>query len=149
MHDHVNMVNALPIARTRGVRIVESKSTEPTDFASLISVTLVTDRLKSDVAGTLLNQRDPRLVQIDGFRVEAVLDGLLLIYSNMDVPGVIGRIGTMLGQYGVNIAGMQLGRQQRGGRAIAVVNVDDAIPGPVLDEIRRIPNIVYAKAVRV
>jgi D-3-phosphoglycerate dehydrogenase len=81
--------------------------------------------------------------------VEAVLDGLLLIYSNMDVPGVIGRIGTMLGQHGVNIAGMQLGRQERGGRAVAVVNVDDAIPEPVLEEIRRIPNIVYAKAVRV
>jgi D-3-phosphoglycerate dehydrogenase len=89
------------------------------------------------------------LVEIDGFRLEAVLDGLLLIYSNMDVPGVIGRIGTMLGQHGVNIAGMQLGRQERGGRAIAVVNVDNTIPGPVLDEIRRIPNIVYAKSVRV
>jgi D-3-phosphoglycerate dehydrogenase len=128
---------------------VESKSTEPTDFASLISVTLFTDRGKTEVAGTLYGQRDPRLVQIDGFRVEAVLDGLLLIYSNMDVPGVIGRIGTMLGQHGVNIAGMQLGRQERGGRAVAVVNVDDTIPGPVLDEIRHIPNIVYAKAVRV
>jgi D-3-phosphoglycerate dehydrogenase len=87
MHDHVNMVNALPIAKTRGVRILESKSTEPTDFASLISVALFTDRGKSEVAGTLYGQRDPRLVQIDGFRVEAVLDGLLLIYSNMDVPG--------------------------------------------------------------
>jgi D-3-phosphoglycerate dehydrogenase len=149
MHDHVNMVNALPIAKARGVRIQESKSTESTDFASLIVVTLFTDRGKSEVAGTLYGQKDPRLVQIDGFRVEAVLDGLLLIYSNMDVPGVIGRIGTMLGQHGVNIAGMQLGRQERGGRAVAVVNVDDAIPEPVLEEIRRIPNIVYAKAVRV
>jgi D-3-phosphoglycerate dehydrogenase len=149
MHDHVNMVNALPLAKTRGIRIVESKSTEPTDFASLISVTLFTDRRQCEVAGTLFSQRDPRLVAIDGFRVEAVLDGLLLIYSNMDVPGVIGRIGTMLGQHGVNIAGMQLGRQERGGRAVAVVNVDDTIPGPVLEEIRRIPNIVYAKMVRV
>jgi len=149
MHDNVNMVNALPLAKARGVRVVESKSTEPTDFASLISVALVTDRQRSEVAGTLFRHKDPRLVEIDGFRLEAVLDGLLLIYSNMDVPGVIGRIGTMLGQHGVNIAGMQLGRQERGGRAIAVVNVDNTIPGPVLDEIRRIPNIVYAKSVRV
>jgi len=88
-------------------------------------------------------------VELDGFRVEAVLDGLLLIYSNMDVPGVIGKIGTLLGQNNVNIAGMQLGRQQRGGRAVSVVNVDDPIPLPVLDKIRRIPNIVYAKSVRV
>jgi D-3-phosphoglycerate dehydrogenase len=149
MHDHVNMVNALPIAKARGVRIVESKSTEPTDFASLISVTLVTDRSQSAVAGTLFSRQDPRLVEVDGFRIEAPLDGLLLIYSNMDVPGVIGRIGMLLGHNGVNIAGMQLGRQQRGGRAVAVVNVDDAIPGQVLEEIRRIPNIVYAKLVRV
>jgi D-3-phosphoglycerate dehydrogenase / 2-oxoglutarate reductase len=149
MHDHVNTVNALPIAKMRGVRIVESKSTDLTDFASLISVTLITDRHRSAVAGTLFSLKDPRLVEIDGFRVEAVLDGLLLIYSNLDVPGVIGRIGTMLGQYGVNIGGMQLGRQERGGRAIAVVNVDDTIPGPVLEEIRRIPNIVFAKLVRV
>ena len=142
MHDHVNIVNALPIAKARGVRIVESKSTEPTDFANLISVTLATDRQQTHVAGTLFSRQDPRLVEIDGFRLEAPLDGILLIYSNLDVPGVIGQIGTLLGHNGVNIAGMQLGRQQRGGRAVAVVNVDDSVPGPVLDEIRRIPNIV-------
>jgi len=149
MHDTVNMVNALPIAKARGIRLVESKSTELTDFASLISVTLMTDRNQTEVAGTLFSRQDPRLVEIDGFRLEALLDGLLLIYSNMDVPGVIGRIGMLLGRNGVNIAGMQLGRQQRGGRAVAVVNVDDPVPGPVLEEIRRIPNIVYAKLVRV
>jgi D-3-phosphoglycerate dehydrogenase len=149
MHDNVNMVNALPIAKTRGIRIVESKSTESTDFSSLISVVLTTDRKQTETAGTLFSLHDPRVVEIDGFRVEAPLDGLLLIYSNLDVPGVIGRIGTLLGANGVNIAGMQLGRQQRGGRAVAVVNVDDPIPGPILEEIRHIPNIVYAKLVRV
>jgi D-3-phosphoglycerate dehydrogenase len=149
MHDAVNIVNALPIAKTRGVRVVENKSTDLTDFASLISVALTTDRSQTEVAGTLFSRQDPRLVEVDGFRLEAHLDGLLLIYSNMDVPGVIGRIGTLLGRNGVNIAGMQLGRQQRGGRAVAVVNVDDPIPGPVLEEIRRFPDIVYAKLVRV
>ena len=115
---------------------------------SLITVGLHTDRGKIEVEGTLYHQ-DPRLVGIDGLRLEAVLDGLLLVYSNMDVPGVIGRIGTMLGKNNVNIAGMQLGRQQRGGRAVSIVNVDDPIPAPVLEEIRRMPNIVYAKLVRV
>jgi D-3-phosphoglycerate dehydrogenase len=149
MHDAVNTVNALPLARARGIRVVESRSTEPTDFANLISVTLVTDRRTTEAAGTLFSRQDPRLVEIDGFRLEATLEGLLLVYSNLDVPGVIGRIGTLLGRNGVNIAGMQLGRQERGGRAVAVVNVDDPIPGPVLDEIRRMPNIVYATLVRV
>lgn len=148
IHDSVNMVNAMAIARGRGVRVVESKSTEPTDFASLISVTLQTDRGKTETAGTLFSRQDPRVVDIDGFRLEAVLDGYMLVFSNLDVPGVIGRIGTLLGKNSVNIAGMQLGRERRGGRAVSVVNVDDPIPGPVLDEIRRIPNIVYAKLVR-
>lgn len=148
IHDRVNMVNAMAIAKGRGVRVVDSKSTEATDFTSLITVGLHTDRGKSEVEGTLYHQ-DPRLVGIDGLRLEAVLDGLLLVYSNMDVPGVIGRIGSMLGKNNVNIAGMQLGRQQRGGRAVSIVNVDDPIPAPVLEEIRRMPNIVYAKLVRV
>jgi D-3-phosphoglycerate dehydrogenase / 2-oxoglutarate reductase len=148
IHDSVNMVNAMAIAKGRGIRVVDSKSTEATDFTSLITVGLHTDRGRSEVEGTLYHH-DPRLVGIDGLRLEAVLDGLLLVYSNMDVPGVIGRIGTMLGKNNVNIAGMQLGRQQRGGRAVSIVNVDDPIPAPVLEEIRRMPNIVYAKLVRV
>jgi D-3-phosphoglycerate dehydrogenase len=147
-HDAVNAVNALTVARGRGIRVVEEKSTRPEDFANLIGVTVRTDRGQTRAAGSLYGRQEPRLVEIDGFRLEAVLEGLLLIYANLDVPGVIGRIGTLLGRNGVNIAGMQLGRQQRGGRAISAVNVDDPIPGPVLDEIRRLPNIVFAKLVR-
>jgi D-3-phosphoglycerate dehydrogenase len=149
IHDSVNMVNAMAIARGRGVRVVERKSTEATDFASLITITLQTDRARTETAGTLFSRQDPRVVDIDGFRLEAVLDGYMLVFSNVDVPGVIGRIGTLLGQNHVNIAGMQLGREKRGGRAVSIVNVDDPIPGPVLEEVRRIPNIVYAKLVRV
>jgi D-3-phosphoglycerate dehydrogenase len=148
-HDNVNMVNALAICRSRGVRVMESKSSDSSDFASLISVRIGTDRKPTEVAGTLFSRQDPRVVDIDGFRLEAVLEGLLLVFSNLDVPGMIGRIGMLLGQHGVNIAGMQLGRAQRGGRAVAVVNVDDVIPPPVLDEIRQLPNIVYAKLVHV
>ncbi len=149
IHDSVNMVNAMTIARRRGVRIVESKLNEPTDFASLISVSLLTDCGKTDAAGTLFSRQDPRVVDIDGYRLEGVLDGYMLVFSNVDVPGVIGQIGTMLGSNGVNIAGMQLGREKRGGRAVSIVNVDDPIPAPVLEQIRRIPNIVYAKLIHV
>jgi D-3-phosphoglycerate dehydrogenase / 2-oxoglutarate reductase len=148
-HDSVNMVNALTIAKARGIRVTETKSSEPSDFAGLIGVTLHTDKGRVETAGTVFNHQDPRVVQIDGLRLEAVLEGYLLVFSNLDVPGVIGRIGTLLGQSGVNIAGMRLGRERRGGRAVSVVNVDDAIPAPILDEVRRLPNIVYAKLVRV
>ncbi len=144
----VNAVNAMRLARDRGIRITESKTSEETDFASLITVTVGTDRGESAVAGTLFNRREPRLVRIDEFRLEAPPEGYMLVFSNQDVPGVIGRIGTVLGRNQVNIAGMHLGRQRPGGRAVSIVNVDSAIPGPVLDEIRRMPDIVYAKLVR-
>ncbi|MGH7473135.1 MAG: phosphoglycerate dehydrogenase, partial [Candidatus Methylomirabilales bacterium] len=145
----INIVNALPFARQRGIRVVESKSTEEEDYASLISVIIQTDRGQHLAAGTLFSRREPRVVRIDEFSLEAVPEGYLLIFSNLDVPGVIGKIGTLLGQSQVNIAGMVLGREKPGGQAVSVVNVDSPIPTPVLDQIRRIPNIVYAKVVKV
>lgn len=147
--DTINIVNALPYARQRGIRVVESKSSQEEDYASLISVTIQTDRGQSLVAGTLFSRREPRVVRIDEFSLEAVPEGYLLVFSNLDVPGVIGKIGTILGQNQVNIAGMVLGREKPGGQAVSVVNVDSQIPAPVLDEIRRMPNIVYAKVVKV
>jgi len=145
--DTVNAVNAMGLAKGRGIRITESKSSEETDFASLLTVSVVTDRGESTVAGTLFHRREPRLVRIDEFSLEAPAEGYMLIFSNQDVPGVIGRIGTLLGRNQVNIAGMHLGREKQGGRAVSIVNVDSTIPGPVLDEIRRMPDIVYAKLV--
>ncbi|HTU00811.1 MAG TPA: ACT domain-containing protein, partial [Candidatus Sulfotelmatobacter sp.] len=148
-HDGVNSVNALPIARSSGIRVTETRSTAPTDFASLVSVRLKSDRGSTSVGGTVYNRQEPRVVDIDGFRLEAVPEGHLLVFSNLDVPGVIGFMGTLLGKHNVNIAGMALGRRERGGRAVSVVNVDDAVPPEVLAEIRQMPNIVYAKLVRV
>lgn len=145
----INIVNSLPFARQRGIRVVESKSSQEEDYASLISVAIQTDRGQSLVAGTLFSRREPRVVRIDEFSLEAVPEGYLLIFSNLDVPGVIGRIGTILGQNQVNIAGMYLGREKPGGRAVSVVNIDSSIPAPVLDQIRQMPNIVYAKVVKV
>jgi len=147
--EEVNAVNALPWAKARGIRVVESKSTVEEDFASLITVGIKTDRGWSEVAGTLFSRQDPRVVWIDEFHLEAIPEGFLLVFSNLDVPGVIGRIGTLLGQNQVNIAGMQLGRERPGGRAVSVVNVDSPIPPEVMEEIRRLPNIVYAKLVKV
>ena len=72
----------------------------------------------------------------------------MLVFSNLDVPGVIGRIGTLCGRHQINIAGMQLGREHRGGKAVAILNVDDAIPEPILAEIRAMPDIVSAKLVK-
>jgi len=148
MEDAVNYVNALTLAKGRSIRIIESKVLEEADYTSLITVVVKSDRGTSEVAGTLFSRREPRVVQIDEFRLEAVPEGYLLIFSNLDVPGVIGTIGTLLGRNKVNIAGMQLGRERPGGRALSVVNVDTSIPPHVLEEIRRLPNIVFAKLVK-
>jgi D-3-phosphoglycerate dehydrogenase len=148
MEDAVNYVNSLTLAKGRSIRVIESKVLEEADYTSLITVGIRTDRGTSEVAGTLFSHREPRVVRINEFRLEAIPEGYLLIFSNLDVPGVIGTIGTLLGKNQVNIAGMQLGRERPGGRAVSVVNVDAPIPTHVLEEIRRLPNIVFVKLVK-
>jgi D-3-phosphoglycerate dehydrogenase len=148
MEDAVNYVNALALAKGRSIRVIESKVLEEADYTSLITVAVRSDRGTSEVAGTLFSHREPRVIRIDEFRLEAIPEGYLLIFSNLDVPGVIGTIGTLLGKHQVNIAGMSLGRERPGGRAVSVVNVDTPIPAHVLEEIRRLPNIVFVKLVK-
>jgi D-3-phosphoglycerate dehydrogenase len=148
LSEHVTDVNAMLIARKRGLRVTETTTTESEAYASLLTAELRTDRETRSVAGTLFHRREPRFVRIDGFSLEAVPAGYMLIFANLDVPGVVGRIGTLCGTHGVNIAGMQLGRERRGGRAVSVLNLDDPMPGPVLEEIRKMPDIVFAKLVQ-
>jgi D-3-phosphoglycerate dehydrogenase len=148
LEENVTDVNASLLARARGIRVVETATSESEDYASLISTELATDRGSWRVAGTLFHRHEPRIVRIDGFPLEALPSGWMLVFSNLDVPGVIGRIGTLCGRHQINIAGMQLGRERRGGRAVSILNLDDPIPDPVLAEIRAMPDIVFAKLVR-
>jgi len=141
-------VNAMLIARARGLRVTETSTTDAPDYASLLAGELRTDRGASSVAGTVFFRRDARFVRIDDFSLEASPQGGMLVFANLDVPGVVGRIGTLCGRHGINIAGMQLGRERRGGRAVSILNLDDPMPPAVLDEIRRMPDIVFAKLVR-
>jgi D-3-phosphoglycerate dehydrogenase / 2-oxoglutarate reductase len=145
--DHINLVNAPHLAKERGIRISETISSDVEDYSSLITVEVVTDKSKRQVAGTLFGRKEPRIVRVDDYRLEAVPSGHMLVFSNQDTPGVIGKIGTILGSNQVNIAGMQLGRVAPHGMAVAVVNVDSAIPPAVMHEIRRLPNILYATLV--
>jgi D-3-phosphoglycerate dehydrogenase len=146
--EHVTDVNAMLIAKSRGLRVIETSTTESADYASLLTAELRTDRGVSSVAGTLFHRREPRFVAIEGYSLEAVPQGWMLVFANQDVPGVVGRIGTLCGRYGINIAGMQLGRERRGGRAVSILNLDDPMPPAALDEIRGMPDIVFARLVR-
>jgi D-3-phosphoglycerate dehydrogenase len=148
LSERVTDVNALPLAKSRGLRVAETSTTEAEDYASLVSAELVTDRGTSSVSGTVFFRRDARFVRIDDLPVEALPQGWMLVFANLDVPGVVGRIGTLCGRHGINIAGMQLGRERRGGRAVSVLNLDDPMPPAVLDEIRTMPDIVFAKLVK-
>lgn len=145
--EHVTDVNALLIARKRGLHVTETSTTQSADYASLLTAELSTDRGVSSVAGALFHRREPRFVAIDGFALEAVPHGWMLVFANQDVPGVVGRIGTLCGRHGINIAGMQLGRERRGGRAVSILNLDDPMPPAALEEIRAMPDIVFARLV--
>jgi len=149
LQEAVNTVNALPFARGRGIRVVESRSGQDEDFASVIVVGIKTDRGQSEAAGTIFKKREPRVIRIDQFRLEAIPEGHILIFSNLDTPGVLGKIGTMLGESQVNIANIQLSREKAGGRALSLVNVDQPVPAETMERLRRLPNIIFAKLVKV
>ncbi|AWB26874.1 phosphoglycerate dehydrogenase [Halococcoides cellulosivorans] len=123
------------IADQRGIEVTESKRRETSDYQNLVSVTVADDESELTVAGTLYAGEEPRLVEIDGFRVEAEPTGTLLISRNPDVPGVIGYVGSVFGEHGVNIANMANAREAIEGEAMSVYNVDEPAPDAVIEEL--------------
>ncbi len=144
----VNYVNASAIARERGIRIVESKASESKGFSNLVTVTINTAKGPSIVAGAIFGKRVIRLVRINDFYLDANPEGFILMLHNRDVPGVVGAVGTLLGEAKINIARLELGRERIGGMAISLIHVDDAIPSSVLERLRTLPNIVAAQLVK-
>ena len=146
--ESVNYVNASVLAKERGIKITESKTQTTEHYANLIQVDIKTDKKETSVAGTMLTREDTRVVMIDHFNVEAVPDGYMLLISNKDVPGIVGQIGTLLGNNHINIAGMTLGRDKQGGQARTLLKIDSAIPEKVLGEIKQAKNILDAKLIK-
>jgi D-3-phosphoglycerate dehydrogenase len=128
----VNAVNARQVAAERGIDVRESKTRQSEDFQSLVSVTVSDGTERVTVDGTQFAGGDPRIVRIDDYRVEAVPHGHMLVARNEDVPGVIGFIGSVLGEHDVNIAGMFNGREAIGGEALSVYTLDDPVDDEVL-----------------
>ena len=147
----VSIVNAQAVARERGIEIVESRSSRPRDFTSLLSIRLRTSAGEQSVEGTVFEANSPRLVSVDGVAVEAPLGGSLVVIANDDQPGVIGEVGSILGRHGVNIGTFALGRGASG--AIGVVSVDEeaAVAGAInraVADIRRVAAVREAWVVR-
>jgi D-3-phosphoglycerate dehydrogenase len=144
----VNYVNAPHIARERGIRVVESRSSRPSDFLNSLTVRVTGTHNTNTIEGAVFSNNAVRLVRVNDFYLEAVLDGYILVLHNRDVPGVVGAVGTLLGRHGINIAGLELGREKIGGMAISLIHVDGQVPTEVLTELRTLAPIVSAQQIR-
>jgi len=144
----VNFVNAPLIAKERGIEIVESKIKEAKEFTNLISVKITSAQGDREVGGAVLGGITARLVSIDGFRVDLEPAGYLLILSNIDKPGMIGKVGNLLGQHQINIASMDVGRVKIGEKAVMVLSVDCAVPDKTLKELATLDGIFGATLVK-
>jgi D-3-phosphoglycerate dehydrogenase len=142
----VNMVNAPVIAKERGIRISEVRRDQQGAYEGYIKLTVTTGEQTRSVAGTVFSNNRPRLIQIKNIDLDAEFAAHMLYITNEDKPGFIGRLGSLLGNAGVNIANFNLGRAARGADAICVVQVDERVPDAVLREIRSIPMVKQARA---
>ena len=149
--EHVNRINAAAVAQERGIRIHEEKQEDHRGGAtSTLGITLHAAWGNSHVNSTVLHGEQPRLLEFDGIDIETPLEGNLLVCRNLDVPGVIGRIGSILGEQGVNIANFALGRERAGQKpvkALAVVQVDAPVSDKVLAALQTIEALLEAKLV--
>jgi len=148
LQDTVNFINAMSLAKERSIKVKEEKSSELVDFTNLISLEVKTDKGVCLISGTLFTKKDLRIVKINDFYVEAIPEGNMLIINNIDKPGIIGNLGTLLGKHNINIAGMTFGRLKKGGKAITVLNIDSPVSSQVLEKIKKLENIKDVKAIK-
>ncbi len=147
--EDVNYVNARYIAEERGIDVKESTKRQSEDFASYIQLNTTTTRAPHNIGGALFGVDEPRIVMLDGVYLDATPKGNVLVIHNHDKPGVLGKIGSILGERRVNINRLQLGLPQKGGDvAISFINIDNPAPESVLDEIRQIENVLVVKQVK-
>ncbi len=146
MLEGVNMVSAPAIAKERDIDVAVVKHDRPTEYQTLVSLTVTTESQTRTVKGTLFAGKDPRIVDIKGITMDAKLGKNMLFLTNRDQPGFIGGLGTVLGDAGINVATFNLGRAEEGGEAIALIEVDHEVDDNVLDELRALPQVVRAQA---
>jgi D-3-phosphoglycerate dehydrogenase len=139
--DTVNMVNAPFLAKERGLDVREVRHDREGDYHTLVRVTVSTPEGEKFAAGTLFANEAPRLVDLFGIRVEAELEGDMIHIVNEDAPGFIGRLGTALGEAGINIGTFTLGRRAAGGEAVALIAVDSPVGDTVTASIAALPGV--------
>lgn len=143
----VNYVNAERVAEGRGIELVASTHSRSADYPHMVAVSLHGADDSLEIAGALFGEGDPRVVRFEGFRLEFRPEGVLLVLRNRDVPGVVGRIGTLLGEAGVNIADIHLARGDEESDALAVLRLDAEPPREVLEALRALDEVSEARVV--
>ena len=146
LQESINYVNAPGMAKNRGIKVKEVKFKETDNFANLIKVRVATDKDYCCVKGTLFG-KEGRIVMINDYRVDFVPQGWLMIGPHIDRPGIIGKVGTILGSQGINIASMQVGRSEKAGNQMMVLSVESSIPLPILDQLKAVDGIIGATMV--
>ncbi len=143
LDEPVNLVNAAVVAQTRGVGVVESRSRESHDYVSLITSRVQADGEERTIGATLFGRSEVRIVRMDEYRVDFVPAGYMLVSMHIDQPGMIGKVGSLLGEQNINIAGMHVGRSrpQPGGRSVMVLALDNAVPPEIMEQLHRIEGI--------
>jgi D-3-phosphoglycerate dehydrogenase len=152
-HAAVNMVNAPVVAQQLGIKLIETKSNRPRDFASAITMTVrgkavtASGRNERLISGAIFHGDQPRIVRIDDFMLEAIPEGCTLLVHNHDQAGVVGTVGTILGEAKVNISRMQLALVRSRKEAAMLVNIDNQPPDSVIEQIRAVPNVISVQLV--
>ncbi len=149
LDEEVNLINAGVLLQDRGIELVTESRSDMGAFRATMAAEITTEQGKHAATGTIFGQSMPRLVALDGYRLEAYLDGYLLVFKHQDVPGIIGSVGTIFGQHGVNIAQMAVGRagDAPGGDAVGVLNLDGEPGAESLEAVREHPSILCATVI--
>ncbi|MFH0826406.1 MAG: phosphoglycerate dehydrogenase [Candidatus Omnitrophota bacterium] len=148
LQETVNFINAVALAKERGIKINESKTSQEGEFVTLIQLEVKTDKETRKISGTLASNKQPRIVKIDGCYVEMMPLGEVVFIQNWDKPGIIGNLGSLLGKHNINIASMTFGREKPGAKAISVLNVDSPVSAEIADKIKKLENILAVKVIK-
>ena len=146
--EDINVVSAPSVAARRGIVIEETTRASPADYESFITLSVTTAHMERSVGGTVFHDGKPRILSIKGIKVDAEFTPSMIYVTNEDKPGFIGRFASLLGEAGVNIATFALGRDEKGGSAIALVSIDGTAPEGVIAKVAKIPGVRQAKALR-
>ena len=143
----VNAVNAAYLAKNSGVRLAETRSAERLDFANLISATFTTSEGPTSISGTLFGKNNPRIVRLDNYYFDALPEGEILLVSNDDTPGMLGKIASLLGANGINIGFLSMGRDTPAGTAVAILNLDSVATPEIVAKIESLKGVLWVRRV--